>query len=32
LTKNSLKSKSKVIEEFGHALDIVGKPFISRKY
>jgi hypothetical protein len=27
-----LKSKPKVIEEFGHALDIVGKPFMSRKY
>jgi hypothetical protein len=32
LTKDSLKSKPKVIEEFRHALDIVGKPFMSRKY
>jgi len=32
LIKNSLKSKPKVIEEFGHALDIVGKPFMSMKY
>jgi hypothetical protein len=30
LIKNSLKSKPKVIEEFGHALDIVGKPSTSR--
>jgi len=32
LIKNSLKSKPKVIEEFGHVLDIVGKPFMSMKY
>jgi hypothetical protein len=32
LTKDSLKSKPKVIEEFGHALDIFGKPFMIREY
>jgi len=32
LTKDSLKSKPKVIEEFGHALDIVGKPFMIKEY
>jgi hypothetical protein len=30
LTENSFKSKLKIIEEFGHVLDIVGKPFLSR--
>jgi hypothetical protein len=30
LTKNSFKSKPKIKEEFGHALDIVGKPFLGR--
>jgi hypothetical protein len=27
-----LKSKPRVMEEFGHAFDIVEKPFMSRKY
>jgi hypothetical protein len=30
LTKNSFKSKLKIIEEFGDALDIVGKPILTR--
>jgi len=32
LIKTSLKSKPRVMEEFGHAFDIVEKPFMSRKY
>jgi hypothetical protein len=28
--ENSFKSKLKIIEEFGHTLDIVGKPFVNR--
>jgi hypothetical protein len=30
LTKILFKSKLNIIEEFGHGLDIVGKPFLSR--
>jgi hypothetical protein len=29
-TKNSFKSKLKIIQEFGHALGIVEKPSVSR--
>ncbi len=29
-TKNSFKSKLKIIREFGHALGIVEKPSVSR--
>ncbi len=32
MIKDSLKSKPKVIEEFGHALDFVGKPFMIKEY
>jgi hypothetical protein len=28
--KNSFKSKLKIIEEFGHTLDIVEKPLVNR--
>jgi hypothetical protein len=30
LIKSSFKSKLKILEEFGHGLDVVGKPFLSR--
>jgi hypothetical protein len=30
--KKFIEIKPRAMEEFGHALDIVGKPFMSMKY